>query len=573
MQTAMTMNTLGLGLGARPAMRSRVVGTKSAKAIVGTPVVGKPVQLATRRAAVTVKAGGNPEPIVQAPFKGIQEDLAARGPLYIDDFKQGVSPKSLASIFFLFFAALAPAVAFGAVLTSATAGMLGATEVILATAIGGVLYSVLCGQPMSILASTGSVVTYTAILYTTCTQYGLPFFGTYAWIGIWTSIILMGVAITSSSNLVRFFTKFTDETFAALVACIFCVESAKKIIMMFFNPSISSTLAMGSALTALVTLGSALAISNFKRSPYGPEGIRNLIGDFAPTFAIGIGCVFAAWIAGNYGFTFEALSLPASLAPSVARPWVTDIMAVPNWVKLAALAPAPACAILLYMDQNITTRLVNASKGLKKPGAYHLDMFWLSLITAVTSICGLPWICASTVHSLTHVKSLTDVKQDPATGREEVTGVTETRWTPLVLNLLIGASILFLKDILGQIPMCVLSGIFFYLGLAAMRGNEFLERVGMTLITDPAKMPSSSPLTKSVALPTLKKFTIMQIACLAVMWWIKGSPAAMLFPILIAALGPVRMVAGKAGWFTQEELNALDEQVETDPGYVYQPSA
>jgi len=573
MQTAMTMNTLGLGLGARPAMRSRVVGTKSAKAIVGTPVVGKPVQLATRRAAVTVKAGGNPEPIVQAPFKGIQQDLAARGPLYIDDFKQGVSPKSLASIFFLFFAALAPAVAFGAVLTSATAGMLGATEVILATAIGGVLYSVLCGQPMSILASTGSVVTYTAILYTTCTQYGLPFFGTYAWIGIWTSIILMGVAITSSSNLVRFFTKFTDETFAALVACIFCVESAKKIIMMFFNPSISSTLAMGSALTALVTLGSALAISNFKRSPYGPEGIRNLIGDFAPTFAIGIGCVFAAWIAGNYGFTFEALSLPASLAPSVARPWVTDIMAVPNWVKLAALAPAPACAILLYMDQNITTRLVNASKGLKKPGAYHLDMFWLSLITAVTSICGLPWICASTVHSLTHVKSLTDVKQDPATGREEVTGVTETRWTPLVLNLLIGASILFLKDILGQIPMCVLSGIFFYLGLAAMRGNEFLERVGMTLITDPAKMPSSSPLTKSVALPTLKKFTIMQIACLAVMWWIKGSPAAMLFPILIAALGPVRMVAGKAGWFTQEELNALDEQVETDPGYVYQPSA
>mmetsp|Transcript_9467 Transcript_9467/g.43081 ORF Transcript_9467/g.43081 Transcript_9467/m.43081 type:complete len:574 (+) Transcript_9467:41-1762(+) len=573
MQTAMTMNTLGLGLGARPAMRSRVVAAKSAKAIVGIPVVGKPVQMAARRAAVTVRAGGNPEPIVQAPFKGIQQDLAARGPLYIDDFKQGVSPKSLASIFFLFFAALAPAVAFGAVLTSATAGMLGATEVILATAIGGVLYSVLCGQPMSILASTGSVVTYTAILYTTCTQYGLPFFGTYAWIGIWTSIILMAVALTSSSNLVRFFTKFTDETFAALVACIFCVESAKKIILMFFNPSISSTLAMGSALTALVTLGSALAISDFKRSPYGPEGIRNLIGDFAPTFAIGIGCVFAAWVAGNYGFTFEALSLPASLAPSVARPWVTDIMAVPNWVKLAALAPAPACAILLYMDQNITTRLVNASKGLKKPGAYHLDMFWLSLITAVTSICGLPWICASTVHSLTHVKSLTDVKQDPATGREEVTGVTETRWTPLVLNLLIGASILFLKDILGQIPMCVLSGIFFYLGLAAMRGNEFLERVGMTLITDPAKMPSSSPLTKSVALPTLKKFTIMQIACLAVMWWIKGSPAAMLFPILIAALGPVRMVAGKAGWFTQEELNALDEQVETDPGYVYQPSA
>ena len=108
MQTAMTMNTLGLGLGARPVARSRVVGTKSAKAIVGTPVVGKPVQLATRRAAVTVRAGGNPEPIVQAPFVGIEEDLAARGPLYIDDFKQGISPKSLVRDHLLFLQAWPP---------------------------------------------------------------------------------------------------------------------------------------------------------------------------------------------------------------------------------------------------------------------------------------------------------------------------------------------------------------------------------------------------------------------------------------------------------------------------------
>ena len=476
---------------------------------------------------------------------------------------------SQASVFFLFFAALAPAIAFGAVLTSATAGMLGATEVILATAVGGVAYAVLCGQPMSILASTGSVVTYTAILYQTCVAQGLPFFGTYAWTGIWTSIILMFVAVTSSSNLVRFFTKFTDETFAALVACIFCVESAKKIIMMFFNSNISSTLAMGSAMVAVVTLGSALAISNFKRSPYGPEGIRNAIGDFAPTIAVGVGVYFAQFLAANYGFSFEALSLPDSLAPTANRPWIADLAAVPNNIKLMSALAAPACAILLYMDQNITTRLVNNSEGLKKPGAYHLDMFWLSLITGLTSICGLPWICASTVHSITHVKSLTDTAKDPSTGREKVTGVTETRWTPLILNLLIGLSIVCLKPVLVQIPMCVLSGLFFYLGLAAMRGNEFLERVSMCLITDPNEMPKTHPLvTGGADLGTLKKFTYMQIICLGIMWWVKGSPAAMLFPILIAALGPVRIVAGKAGWFTQEELNLLDEQVETDPGYV-----
>ena len=168
---------------------------------------------------------------------------------------------------------------------------------------------------------------------------------------------------------------------------------------------------------------------------------------------------------------------------------------MPNNIKLISALAAPACAILLYMDQNITTRLVNNSAGLKKPAAYHLDMFWLSIITAITSVCGLPWICASTVHSITHVKSLSDTAKDPATGVEKVTNVTETRWTPLVLNLLIGLSIVCLKPVLAQIPMCVLSGLFFYLGLAAMRGNEFLERVDMTLITDPEQMPKSHPLS------------------------------------------------------------------------------
>ena len=472
-----------------------------------------------------------------------------------------------ASVFFLFFAALAPAIAFGAVLTSATNGMLGATEVIISTAIGGILYAVASGQPLSILASTGSVVTYTAILYGTCQTYGMPFFGTYAWIGIWTAVILMIVAVTSTSNLVKYFTKFTDETFAALVAIIFCVESAKKIIMMYFNPAVSGTLALASTVIAVVTLSSGIFLAGLKRSPYGPAPVRNLIGDFAPTIAVAIGCVFASWLASNYGITLDALTLPASLSPTTNRPWLIDIMSVPNWVKLAALAPAPACAILLYMDQNITTRLVNNSTGLKKPAAYHIDMFWLSLITAATSICGCPWICASTVHSLTHVKSLSDTVQDD-NGREQVTGVTETRWTPLILNILIGFSIISLKPILAQIPMCVLNGLFFYLGLAAMRGNEFLERVSMMFITDSSKMPKNNPLSTAVPLGVLKKFTAMQMACLAVMWWVKGSPAAMLFPILIAALGPVRIVAGKAGWFTQEELNALDEEVETDPGYA-----
>jgi len=98
MQAAMTMNTLGLGAAVRPAAR---VSAKKAS-FTGAPVVGKS-SFAVRK-TVAPKAGrvvamaGNAEPIMEAPFKGIFDDLAARKPLYIDDFKQGISTKSLVRV-------------------------------------------------------------------------------------------------------------------------------------------------------------------------------------------------------------------------------------------------------------------------------------------------------------------------------------------------------------------------------------------------------------------------------------------------------------------------------------------
>ena len=94
----MTMNTLGLGAAVRPAAR---VSAKKAS-FTGAPVVGKS-SFAVRK-TVAPKAGrvvamaAGAEPIMEAPFKGIKDDLAARSPLYIDDFKQGISTKSLVRV-------------------------------------------------------------------------------------------------------------------------------------------------------------------------------------------------------------------------------------------------------------------------------------------------------------------------------------------------------------------------------------------------------------------------------------------------------------------------------------------
>jgi len=54
--------------------------------------------------------------------------------------------------------------------------------------------------------------------------------------------------------------------------------------------------------------------------------------------------------------------------------------------------------------------------------------------------------------------------------------VRETRLTVLISHILIGMS-LFMRDILKQIPMPVLDGLFLYLALTSLDGNQFFERV------------------------------------------------------------------------------------------------
>ncbi len=86
-------------------------------------------------------------------------------------------------------------------------------EMLLATAYNGIAYALFSGQPLTIIGSTGPVLAFTLVLYRTAQSLSLPFLPLYSWVGIWTSLILFVSSITSFSNLVNYFTRFTDEIF------------------------------------------------------------------------------------------------------------------------------------------------------------------------------------------------------------------------------------------------------------------------------------------------------------------------------------------------------------------------
>jgi HCO3- transporter family len=67
-------------------------------------------------------------------------------PYYKDDWKCGLTAKSVPAIMFLYFACLLPAVAFGGIAVQVTAGSLGVIEYLVACGSAGMVYALFSGQ-------------------------------------------------------------------------------------------------------------------------------------------------------------------------------------------------------------------------------------------------------------------------------------------------------------------------------------------------------------------------------------------------------------------------------------------
>ena len=494
---------------------------------------------------------------------GLRADMARRLPHYLSDYIDGLQSKSIATTLFLFFACFAPTVAFGGLLGVLTNGEMGAVETIVGTTICGITYALLSGQPLTIIGSTGPIVIFLGMLYGVTSSLGLAFMPAMAWVGIWTSLFCLILAATGTCAWLRFFTRFTDETFAALISVIFIVEALTDIGGAFTDDAVSHDTALLSLVLALGTYMLATALSRFRRSIYLLRSVREFFADFGPTIAI---AAFTCIAFVLHEVDLPTLAVPETVAPSGGRGWFVNPLDAPTWWWAASIIPAIVGTILVYLDQNITVRLVNKPENkLKKGAGYHQDLAVVAVLIGVCSIIGLPWCVAATVRSLNHVRALAKVEEVDQEGNvaahERTTGVIETRVTGLAVHVLIGASLLLLP-LLSQVPMSVLFGLFLFMGVASLRGNQFWERLQL-MVTDPRMYPPSY-FIRAVPKLQIHKYTAIQAVSLAVLWIVKAGPAGILFPLFIALLVPVRM--GMSWLFKPEHLALLDSGDVPDEG-------
>nr|XP_055067019.1 sodium bicarbonate cotransporter 3 isoform X6 [Misgurnus anguillicaudatus] len=295
-------------------------------------------------------------------------------------------------------------------------------------------------------------------------------------------------------------------------------------------------------------------LKQFKTKHYFPTKVRSSISDFAVFLTIMI-MVLVDYLVG---VPSPKLQVPDTFEPtSKNRGWlISPLGDNPWWTLLAAAIPALLCTILIFMDQQITAVIINRKEHkLKKGCGYHLDLLMVAVMLAVCSVMGLPWFVAATVLSISHVNSLKVESECSAPGEQpKFLGIREQRITGLMIFVLMGLSV-FMTSVLKFIPMPVLYGVFLYMGVSSLKGIQFFDRI--KLFGMPAKHQPDLIYLRYVPLWKVHVFTIVQLTCLVLLWVIKASAAAVVFPMMVLALVFIRKLLDF--FFSKRELSWLDD--------------
>uniref|UniRef100_A0A663DJL9 Solute carrier family 4 member 11 n=1 Tax=Aquila chrysaetos chrysaetos TaxID=223781 RepID=A0A663DJL9_AQUCH len=511
--------------------------------------------------------------------KGISDDIARRFPVYALDFTDGVIGnnkaigKYITTMIFLYFACLLPSIAFGSLNDENTRGAIDVQKTIVGQCIGGLLYALFSGQPLVVLLTTAPLALYINVIRGICDDYNLDFSAFYAWTGLWNSFFLVMYSLFNFSLLMKLFKRSTEEIIALFISITFVLDAFKGIIKgkscnnvfqcrsllcflvkgKYKAANISMSLenqtgthdvhygretAVLSLMLMLGTLWLGHTLYQFKKSPYLHARVREILSDCALPISV---LTFSA--VGSYIFKEIEMS-KFNYNPSESLFVLAPVQSLSIGSVMSAMGLGFLLSMLFFIEQNIVASLTNAPENrLVKGTAYHWDLLLVALINTGLSIFGLPWIHAAFPHSPMHVRALAYVEERVENGHiyETIVSVKETRLTSLVANFLVGLSLLLLPFPLQWIPKPVLYGLFLYIALTSIDGNQLFERVALLLKEQTAYPPTHY--IRRVPQRKIHYFTGLQVLQLLILCGFGMSPLPymkMIFPLIMIGMIPIR---------------------------------
>ncbi|XP_053971166.1 band 3 anion exchange protein isoform X5 [Hylaeus volcanicus] len=550
------------------------------------------------------------------PFGGLINDIKRRYPFYLSDFTDGLNSSCLAAAIFMYFAALCTAITFGGLMSDKTHNVIGISETLVSGSCTGVVMALFSTQPLVIIGTTGPLLLFDESLYNFCLANELEFLTVRVYVGAWMGIIALAVASVEGSVLVRLFTRFTEEIFTGLISLLYIVETFIKLYNYFaknplldeysFVPDTNETMywdsqvnvtemkvvspetgdaviiplekpgtliparnaagllinqpntALMCTILCLGTFLGAYYLRIFRNSHYLGRSARRAFGDFGVPISIILFALidFAAMV------KTEKLLVPEGLSPTQrGRSWLVSPVGlhkpIPLWMAMACIVPALLVYILVFMETQISELIIDKKeRKLRKGNGYHMDIVVVCLMNVGCGLMGAPWCCAASVRSLTHVSAVTVMSRTHAPGdKPHIVEVKEQRVSALLVAVLIGVSVL-MAPLLRRVPMSVLLGVFLYMGISSTNGVQMFDRVKLFFM--PVKHHGTANYVRRVQTYKMHIFTLIQILCLAVLWTVKSTRAALALPFFLILMIPLR--AQMSHFFTAAELRALDSK-------------
>nr|XP_056706747.1 anion exchange protein 3 isoform X2 [Euleptes europaea] len=459
-------------------------------------------------------------------FGGLVRDIKRRYPKYLSDIRDALHSQCLAAVLFIYFAALSPAITFGGLLGEKTEGLMGVSELIISTSILGMLFSLLSAQPLLVIGFSGPLLVFEEAFYKFCHSQGIEYLTGRVWIGLWLIVFIVTIVAAEGSFLVRYISPFTQEIFAFLISLIFIYETFYKL---------------------------------YKA--------RRIIGDFGIPISILVMVLVDYTITDTYTQKLNVPSVLSVTAPD-KRGWFIHPLGskqtFPVWMMLASAVPALLVFILIFMETQITTLIVSKKeRRLLKGSGFHLDLLLIGTMGGLCALFGLPWLTAATVRSITHVNALTVMSKAIAPGEKpKIEEVKEQRVTGALIAGLVGLSIV-MGNVLRQIPLAVLFGIFLYMGVTSLTGIQLYER--LLLIFMPSKHHPDHVYVVKVKTWRMNLFTCTQLACIVLLWVVKSTVASLAFPFVLIMTVPLRRFL-LPRFFDERELKALDSE-DAEPNF------
>ncbi|KAF9454840.1 hypothetical protein P691DRAFT_783924 [Macrolepiota fuliginosa MF-IS2] len=565
-----------------------------------------PSNVESNAASMTLRSGKTKRRTWYRRFgAGIIMDIRARGPWYISDWTDAWNYRVVPATALIFFANVLPGIAFSLDLIETTREY-GVAEVLMSSFMAAFIFSVFGAQPLTIAGVTGPITVFNKTIFDIISREANPpdYHQFIGWVYLWAAIIHWVTAILNACNFLKYVTLFSCDTFGFYVSWVYLQYGIQVLTRQFSNPEPGYLVSIILALLMLVT---SFLFQSLAQSSYFHRHARRFCADYGMPISLVAASAMAYW--GRFN-SANPVTLPVGPAFKAAngREWLVKFWQLEGKYVGIALPFGIILWILFFFDHNVSSLMAQGAEfPLRKPPGFHWDFFLLGVTTFIAGLIGVPAPNGLIPQAPIHTTSLVVMGRNPKNERDEEdqksatpsrrpsgtlsrnpsqtlslrnsivndlepppdpsltapdhhevpVSVVEQR----VSNLAQGSLCLVLLTgpflhVLNLIPRGVLAGLFWYMGLDALRGNGITKKI-LYLIQDQRLTPLSEPLRR-VRKSRILMFLTVELVGFGATFAITQTIAAIGFPVIIMLLIPLRIFLIPRLPFTSEELAILD---------------